>query len=300
MTTQASVSVVIVSYNTRELLLACLRSLVQSDGVSIEVCVVDNGSKDGSAEAIRSAFPSVDVFENSDNRGFAAASNVGITRTHSQYVLLLNPDTTVERDTLLRLAGELDKRPDAAIVGPRVLNPDGSLQSNGYRFPSLLGEIRQSRHIGRLLRALVGEEPPMTPSGGAVSAVDWVDGCCLMIRRAVIDQIGLLDEQYFLYAEELDWCRSARKAGWHVTVCDDASMTHIRGASSQQQSARSLALLVETKLRYFRKHDGLPVALAVSVVYLLGFLKRWRDAPAKNRAKLRGVSAWWRTILTLG
>jgi GT2 family glycosyltransferase len=291
------VSVVIVSYNTRDVLRACLAALLRSETRPLEIFVVDNGSQDGSVGMVQREFPAVTAIANIDNRGFAAANNLALVRTQGTHVLLLNPDCFVRPDTIGCLMAFLDAHAEVGIVGPMVLNGDGTLQSCGYRYPSLTGEIRQSKNIGRLLRWALGPEPePFAPD--EPHDVEWVDGCCLMIRRATLERIGPLDEQYFLYAEELDWCRSALRAGYRIAVCPSGVAVHLRGTSSEQVRDSSLALLVETKLRYFRKHDGLLIALAVSTVYLLGFLKQWRHEPVKNRAKMRGVLGWWRALLT--
>jgi N-acetylglucosaminyl-diphospho-decaprenol L-rhamnosyltransferase len=290
------VSVVIVSYNTRALLDACLRSLRDSTKtVNVETFVVDNASADGSADHVAREFPEVSLIRNHANRGFAAANNVAIRQARGRHVLLLNPDTRVTPDTVATLAAFLDARPDVGITGPRVLNADGTLQSCGYRFPTLLGEIAQSRQLPAWLRAV---RAPREKERHA--DVHWIDGCCFMIRRDVIDGIGLLDEQYFLYAEELDWCRSARNAGWRIVTCPAAELIHLGGQSSAQVKASALALFIETRLRYYRKHDGLMIAGLVSLVYVIGCLRRWRAEPDKNRAKMRGVRQWWRATATGG
>jgi N-acetylglucosaminyl-diphospho-decaprenol L-rhamnosyltransferase len=289
------VSVVIVSFNTRALLDACLSTVLASIGVRLEVFVVDNASHDGSPEHVAATFPDVCLIRNPRNRGFAAANNVAIPQASGRYVLLLNPDTLVDTDTIARLAGLLDARAEVGITGPKVLNRDGSLQSCGYWFPRLREEILLSRNVRKLARGLLGD-PRTPPDPQRSSEVEWVDGCCLMIRRAVIDGIGLLDEQYFLYAEELDWCRSARDAGWRIATCPTATMVHLQGQSSQQVKAAALALLVETRLRYYRKQDGLLTAVLVSVVYGLGCARRWAVEPDKSRAKMRGVTQWWMAV----
>lgn len=291
-----NVSVVVVSFNTCRVLEACLRSLVSSRGVRLEVFVVDNASTDGSAEMVEREFAAVKLVRNPENAGFAAANNLAIRSSRGRYVLLLNPDTLVGPDTVATLAAFLDAHPEVGITGPRVLNADGSLQSCGYWYPTLLGEIRLSKNVNRILRLVLGGARP-DPDATQPTHVDWVDGCCLMIRRAVIDQIGLLDEQYFLYAEELDWCRSARKAGWQIVTCPAAEMTHLRGTSTEQVKDAALAGLVETRLRYYRKQDGLVTALLVSLVYAAGCARRWRAEPEKNRAKLAGIRHWWATGL---
>lgn len=296
-TSGPDVSVVIVSYNTCELLRACLESVERSEGTALEVFVVDNASADNSVAMVRAAFPAVRLTVNRENLGFAAANNLALPAARGRYVLLLNPDTVLGPDTVAGLVAFADAHPDVGICGPRVVNEDGSLQSCGYRFPTPLDEIRQSKNVDRWLRAVIGEQPPLSEPRVPCD-VDWVDGCCFLIRRTTIDQIGLLDEQYFLYGEELDWCRSARRAGWRVCAVPSVSMAHLLGRSVAQVRAEGLALLVETRLRYYRKHDGLLVALAMSVVNTLGFLKRWRDEPDKNRAKMRGVRSWWRSLVS--
>jgi GT2 family glycosyltransferase len=289
------VTVSIVSYNTRELLRACLRSVGASAGASLEVLVVDNGSSDGSPAMVRDEFPGVRLIDSGANRGFAAANNIAIRESAGRHILLLNPDTTVLAGTIASMAAFLDARDDVSICGPRVLFPDGSFQSCGYNFPTPLTEVRMSRRVGRALRSIVGEERP-APSGSSPYECDWVDGCCLMIRRRVIDQIGPLDERYFLYTEELDWCFAARKAGWKIFALPQVEMFHHRGKSSEQVSDWSLTLLVETKLRYFRKNHGLPTALFVSLLNAAGFVKCMRREPRKNRAKLRGVRQFWASL----
>jgi GT2 family glycosyltransferase len=292
------VSVVIVSYNTKALLDACLRSVFASTGVAFDVWVVDNSSPDGSADHVETAFPAAHLIRNPVNRGFAAANNVALPHTRGRHVLLLNPDTVVREDTIAELATFLDARPRVGIAGPRVLNGDGTVQSCGYWYPTLRAEILQSRNVNRLLRVLFGT-PPVDPDPHKETQVDWVDGCCLMIRREVIDDIGGLDEQFFLYAEELDWCRTAKRAGWQLATCPRSEMTHLRGQSSSQVKAPALAMLVEARLRYYRKQDGVFTAAAVSVVYVLGCLRRWSSEPAKSGAKVRGVVQWWRALVGL-
>jgi GT2 family glycosyltransferase len=290
------VTVSIVSFNTRDLLRACLESVARTVGVSCEVVVADNGSSDGSPEMVAREFPDVQLLPLADNRGFAAANNVAIAGARGRHVLLLNPDTVVFPTTIAEMTAFLDGHADAGICGPRILFPDGTFQSCGYNFPTPLTEVRTSKNLGKALRVVVGDEPA-PPSGASPYECDWVDGACLMIRRSVIDSIGPLDEQYFLYTEELDWCFGARKAGWRIYALPQVEMFHYRGKSSEQVSDRSLALLVETKLRYFRKNHGLFTAVFVSVVNAAGFLRQMRRDPRRNRAKLRGVRQFWASIL---
>lgn len=293
--TAPEVTVSIVSFNTRDLLRACLRAVAATNGVCFEVVVVDNGSADGSADMVEAEFPAVKVIRNADNRGFAAANNLVVRRMRGRHLLLLNPDTEIRPDTLQVLAGYLDEHPGAGICGPRIVFPDGTFQSCGYRFPTLLAEIRQSKNVNRVIKTIAGPETFAAESPD-IREVEWVDGACLMIRRAVIDRIGPLDEQYFLYAEELDWCFSARRAGWKVIAVPTTTIVHHLGRSTAQMSDRSLMLLVETRLRFYRKNRGLPTALAVSLVYAAGCLKQMRRDPHKSRVKLAAVRSWWRGL----
>jgi GT2 family glycosyltransferase len=289
------VSVIIVSYNTRDLLRECLASVHASERVRLDVLVADNGSSDGSAAVVAAEFPSVDLIQNADNRGFAAANNVAIRRSRARLVLLLNPDACVQPSSIAALAAVLDAHPRAAAVGPRILNPDGSFQSCGYRFPTLMQEVRLSRRVDTLLSPLLGPRP-VDHIPQSCTEVDWCDGACLMIRRAAFDDVGLLDEQFFLYAEELDWCFNARRAGWAILVAPETTVFHHRGQSSAGVRAEATALLVETRLRYYRKNHGLPTALAAAGVLGAGFLKQRRSDPKGSRAKLEGIHRWRRSL----
>jgi GT2 family glycosyltransferase len=294
--TAPDVTVSIVSFNTREFLRAALKTALATTGVSIEIIVVDNGSQDGSAGMVEREFPAVQLVRNTDNRGFAAANNVAIRRAGGRYVLLLNPDTEVRPDTIAALAGYLDSHPDTGICGPRILFPDGSFQSCGYRFPTVLSEIRQSKNVNKVIKALAGKET-FAADTAVTREVDWVDGACLMIRRTVIDAIGPLDEQYFLYAEELDWCFNARKAGWTIAAVPAAAMIHHLGKSSSQVSDQSLIYFMDTRLRYYRKNRGLATALFVSLVYAAGCVKQLRQEPHKSKVKLTAIRLWWGSLL---
>jgi GT2 family glycosyltransferase len=291
----SQVTIAVVSLNTRELLAACLRSVLESRGVTFDLHVVDNGSRDGSPEMVAADFPAIHLVRNPTNRGFAAANNMAIRQATGRYVLLLNPDTEIRPDTLEAMVAFMDAHPEVGICGPRIMFPDGRFQSCGYRFPTLLSEIRQSRHVDAVLRVIVGQEPPLVVQDGPFE-VDWVDGACLLIRREVIAQVGALDEQYFLYAEELDWCFRVRKAGWDVYALPGVSIVHHQGQTSAQMSDFSLAHLIETRLRFYRKNYGLLAAFATSLVYVAGCLRQLRRSHHKQTVKLRATLRWWRSL----
>jgi GT2 family glycosyltransferase len=294
--TQRDVTVVIVSLNTRELLAACLRSVTGTTGVEIAVHVVDNGSTDGSTDMVARDFPQVQLTRSGSNLGFAAANNCAIREAESRYVLLLNPDTVVTERTIGDMVSFMDDQPRVGICGPKIMFPDGRFQSCGYRFPTLMSEVRQSKNVNRLLRRLIGDDPPLSLGQFPVDR-DWVDGACLLIRREALEDVGLLDEQFFLYAEELDWCYRTRQAGWRICALPQIEMVHYQGQSSAQMSDFSLALLVETRLRYYRKNHSAAVALVTSIVYVAGCIKQMRRDRRKATVKLRATMRWWLTLL---
>lgn len=285
------VSVITVSFNTAALLRRAVTALLASSGASLQVFIVDNASSDGSADLIAREFPSIDLTRNTSNRGFAAASNQAIARARGRYVLLLNPDTAVPPEAIAGLVAFMDAHPRVGICGPRLLLADGSLQSCGRMFPTISSVLRESRSIAWVLRRFGGSAQAQ-PSPSGPRACDWVDGACLMIRRETLTDIGLMDERFFLFAEEMDWCHSARNRGWQVYAVPGISVTHLRGESTRQRRDESTALLVEMTLTYFQKRRGRTIAALVAVMWSAGFLKQRATAGAEATAKLRGVRRW--------
>jgi GT2 family glycosyltransferase len=191
------VSVVVVSYNTRDLLRQCLQSVAASAHRPVEVFVVDNASGDGSQAMVAAEFPGVTLIALDRNLGFGAANNVALRRCQGEFVLLLNPDALLAEHALGALMAAIVARPAVGIVGPRILNPDGSPQSSGYHFPTLLSEIRLSKKVDALISAVAGPAAA-APAPDRFVEVDWCDGACMLVRRAVAAQLGGFDEQYFL------------------------------------------------------------------------------------------------------
>jgi hypothetical protein len=284
------VSIAIVSYNTAAALEACLRAVQASTGVTCETTVVDNASVDGSADMVARECPWARLIRNPDNRGFAAASNQGLDGARGRHFLLLNPDALVTPTTLADMVRFLDSHPEAGVCGPRVLLADGTLQSCGRTFPTVTSVLRQSRSVDRVASWLDGRTDRLAPT--APQACDWVEGACLLIRREVAEQIGPLDERFFLYAEEMDWCHSAQNAGWQVFVLPDVPVFHQRGASTRQGELAALTHLVKANLQYFEKRRGLAVAALVAAITVAGYAKQLLTEPQPARAKLAGVRQW--------
>jgi len=272
-------SIVIVSWNVRDHLQRCLESiqaseiqsaterLMSSDRVpskpylQVETIVVDNGSSDGSIEMVRGNFPKVCLIANEDNRGFSAANNQGIDVAQGRYVLLLNPDTEVLGDALATMVAFADANPDAAIVGPQLLNPDGTVQSSRRRLPSLLTAAFESTWLEPWApRRLLEHYRVLDRPDHAIQDVDWITGAAMLVRRRAIEEVGLLDEGFFMYSEELDWCKRFREAGWRVVYLPTAQIVHHVGKSSEQVVAARHIHFQTSKVRYFRKHEGALVA----------------------------------------
>ena len=223
-------SIVIVSWNVRDLLRHCLQSVVTDaqpspdDGVfrigdwEVEILVVDNASTDGSSEMVHDEFPRVHLIANNENRGFTAANNQGLTLSQGRYLLLLNPDTEIVGDALAAMIGYAQANGEVGALGPRLLNPDGSPQSSRRRFPTFSTALVESTVVqewwddNRILRRYYMADT----QNDAIQRVDWVMGACLLVRREAYEQVGGLDEGFFMYSEELDWCRRIKSAGWEI------------------------------------------------------------------------------------
>jgi len=265
-------SVVVVSWNVRDLLRRCLCSIsnVQHRASSTEVIIVDNASTDGSVAMVRTEFPDVRLIVNSGNPGFAAANNQGIAVAQGRYVLLLNPDTEVVGDALATMVAFADDHPDVGVVGPQLLNPDGSVQSSRRRFPTLATAFFESTWLQPYApRRLLERYCVLDRPDGAVLDVDWVKGAALMARRKAIEQVGRMDERFFMYSEELDWCRRFREAGWRVVYLPAAQIVHYEGKSSEQVLPARHIHFQTSKVRYFRKYYGRVTAEALRL-FLLG------------------------------
>jgi N-acetylglucosaminyl-diphospho-decaprenol L-rhamnosyltransferase len=219
---------------------------------------------------VRSKFPRVRLITNRNNRGFPAANNQGIAAADGRYVLLLNPDTELVGDALVTMVAVADAQPDVAVVGPRLLNPDGSVQHSRYRFPTLTTAFFESTWLQPYAprRVLEWYYALDLPTEG-LSDVDWVRGAALLARRQAIDAVGLLDEGFFMYSEELDWCRRFRDGGWRVVYVPEAQVVHHEGKSSEQAVAARHVNFQTSKVRYFRKYHGVAAA-EVLRAFLLG------------------------------
>ncbi len=298
-----SVSVIVVSYNTSAVLRDCLLSLRREAPPDAEIIVVDNASDDGSPAMVQAEFPEVVVIETGRNLGFAGANNRGLAVSRGRRLLLLNSDTVVLPGALEAMAAFLDTNPKTGAVGCRLLNLDGSLQKSAYKFPSPARALAENL----LLTAAFPNHPWVGDFRAwphdRVRDVDFVIGAALMVRREVLDTVGGLDEGFFMYAEETDWCRRMREAGWATTFLPHASVVHLGGGSSRAMPLRQFVESNRSALRYIRKHHG-PVGEGLyRAAMLLGAGVRlplwgaaWLVLPGR-RASIVPTLVLWRRLL---
>jgi GT2 family glycosyltransferase len=267
-----SLAIVIVSYNVRDELRACLQSVIDTAGFDASaVAVIDNGSIDGTTAMLAAEWPRVRLIDAGGNRGFAAGNNIGIRATESEYVLLLNPDTVVGRESIATLVRALEERPDAAAAGPRLVDGDGLPEISFGFGTGPLGELRQ-KVVGVLYRRRLGPAvrwvERCTSSPGAKP---WISGACLLLRRSDLEAVGLLDERYFMYMEDVDLSVALRKCGRAVLFVPSAVVVHLRGRSATRNPHTEYRRR-HSQLAYYRKHHRGWVPVLAAYLRLTG---RW-------------------------
>lgn len=289
------VSVILVSYNTRDLLRRALASVLRAPDSaappaagaagpgSVECVVVDNASRDGSAEMVAAEFPQVILVRSDRNLGFAAGVNEGLRWASGDYILLLNPDAELLGDALARMVAFLECHPRVAAVGPRLEYADGSRQHAAFAFPTLPMIFLDffPLHSRLLDSRLNGRYPPARephPIGHPL-------GACMLLRRDALDDVGPLDEGFFMYCEEVDWCLRAWRRGWQVYHVPQAIARHLAGQSTRQLADAMFVELHRSRLRLYRKHYGRSFRLLATALTRLGL---WAEARRARRAEARG------------
>ncbi len=255
MTTAPTLAIVLVSYNAREDLFRCLASLhSHPPAASHEIILVDNASTDEGLGVVRDRWPRVRIIENAENLGFARANNIGIRASTSELILLLNTDTIVPAGAIDQLIAALRAHPDAAVAGPRLVDGAGQPELSFGRMMGPLNELRQkllvrghargwpivSARVDRLTR-----QPRLT---------DWVSGACLLVRRGDAEPAGLLDERYFMYCEDVDFCAAIRARGRAILFTPDAEVIHLRGRSGADAPGATQAAYRRAHLAFYEKH----------------------------------------------
>lgn len=266
-------SILIVSYNTRELTLGALRSVYRSEtNCACEVIVIDNASSDGSVEAIREEFPQVKIIENRDNIGFAKANNQGIREASGRYILLLNSDTIIAPDTIETMVSFMDDRPEVGASGCKVVLPDGSLDKacrRGFPTPSasfyyISGFSKLFPNHPKFNQYHLGHLDP-----DEACEVDCLVGAFMLVRREAIDEVGGLDEQFFMYGEDIDWCYRLKQAGWIIYYYPETTIVHYKGAGKKRRSRKIVYEFHRAMWLFHRKHYHRSYSWVVnSMVYM--------------------------------
>lgn len=313
-------SIVIVSWNVVDLLRDCLRSIFHvpdarlgddgmfhTGGYAVEVYVVDNASVDGSPQMVREVFPQVKLIANRENLGFPRGNNAALRHCRGRHVLLLNPDTQIVGDALSLMLDYMERHPDVGLLGPQLRYGDGSLQSSRRRFPTLMTALMESTLLhqwfphNRWARAYYLADTP----DDLVQDVDWVVGACMFVRGVVLREVGPLDERFFMYSEELDWCRRIVDAGWRIVYFPQAIVIHYEGQSSSQVVSKRHIHFETSKILYFRKHHGRLGAGLLRGFLLLTYLWRLGEEALKylvghKRALRRARMDAYREVLRSG
>ncbi len=301
-------AVSIVSYRTPGLLVQCLQALASRRGaLRLAVTVTDNASGDGSAALVAAQFPEVKLIRNAENLGFGRAHNRALRGAKARHLLVLNADAAPAPEALERLVAYLDAHPDVAVVGPRLRYPDGRTQPSRRRFPTAATFFCESTQLQRffpdsgvLRRFYVADR-----SDDEVQDVDWLVGACLCVRGSAAAAVGLFDERFFLYSEEVDWCHRFRAAGWRVVYRPEAEVVHLEGGSSRQDLLAREIHFQASKRRYIAKWHGPRLARLFSAYLVLEYLARGAEETlklllgsrvAERRTRLRVIGGYLRSL----
>lgn len=295
MKTQRDLSIIIVNFNGARLLEDCLASIAEtSASIAHDVWVVDNGSTDNSVRMVRARFPDVHIIESAENLGFAGGNNLALASAAGRYRLLLNNDTVVRPHALQAMVQAMDAHPELAGIGPRLLNPNGSTQLSCMHYPSL---VRGPRNW---IKAKLGQSGKYQPEAeGDIARVDAVVGACLMIRDTALYQVGLLDPGYFMYAEEMDWCYSAAKAGWQIGYLPSAEVVHFGGQTAGREADRFYVERRYSRVRFYMKHHGRLAARTDDLFIRANIVLRWLTHPGERKRYAALLGAYNRRVAML-
>ena len=292
------ISVILVSYNTAQMSVEALDSLFASQGdFALEVFLVDNASKDDSVQVIKKAYPNITLIENKENVGFGRANNQVLDFAKGEYILLLNTDAFVQAETLQKTIQYMQIHPRCGVLGVKLLGRNGELQPSCRYFPTPFNLFAGRVGLHRLLPTIKMVDDTDWNSS-LTQDCDWVPGCYYLVRKSVIDQVGLFDPLFFLYSEEVDHCYATKKAGWEVTYFADTTVVHIGGESAKtdhvigQKNRQVNRLRLESELLYFRKNHGL---LGMINHILLTHLADLYDL-IKNLVRLKGLNSLVGTV----
>lgn len=299
-------SIIIVSWNSKSDLQRCLGSLALSPSrAAYETIIVDNNSSDGSVEYLRQEHPDVRVIANDTNRGFAPANNQAFAGARGRYLVLLNPDTLVHKGAMDALVEFMDSHPGAGAAGPLLRNEDGTRQLTGVRLPTNWNILVEALFLDRLFAGtrFFGRHKEAYADETGFREVEYVQGSCMIVRNAIVNDLGGLDERYFMYFEEVDWCKRIRDAGWKVYVCPDAVITHFANAGVGHYDERRLIHYHRSLILFYRKHYSASSLTGLRIVLTLRSLIRigvWVPTgivrPELRKASLSSIKGYFRTL----
>jgi len=299
------VSIIIVAWNVRELLYNCIKSVYeQTEGIDFEVIYVDNASEDGSVEMVKKEFPEVRVIENKENKGFIVANNQGIEISQSKYVLLLNSDTIVLDNAISKTLKFADNHPEAAVVGCKVLNPDMTLQRNCFMYHSILNMFLSATYLYKLFPKSIffGRQRMTWWDYNNIREVETVCGCFSLVRQEAIKQVGLMDECYFVYGDDPDWCYRFKKAGWKIMFTPEPEIIHYGGQTTKKKADEFLLQLYGSNLIFMKLHRGRLSFSFARVLIAMFFILRvpyWLVRAAFRKSERR-VSMQMAKMYTIG
>lgn len=313
---EVDLSIITVSWNVRELLRECLNSVDRCrpqhscaggnpshQELNLEMIVVDGGSNDGSPDMVREEFPWVKLIVSAENLGFPRGNNIGLNFAHGRNILLLNPDTIILEDTLSQMVNYVDHDMSIGGLGAQLLNPDLTVQSSRRRFPTFWTAIFESTWLKTIappsiMQSYYAQDLP----DNEINDVDWVTGACLMVPKRVVNDVGLMDEAYFMYSEELDWCRRIKEAGWRIVYFPKARIIHYIGKSSEQAVTARHINFQRAKLRYFRKYHGRLTVNLLRIFLLFNYMWQMGVEAAKGLVghkrslRVQRIQAYWQVI----
>ncbi len=300
-----NLSVIIVSWNTVELLRKCLASVYHNPpGDHFEVIVVDNVSSDGSVQMVQQQFPQVKLLTNKRNVGFATANNQAIEQSSGRYILLLNPDTEVKPGALKIMVQFMEDHPEVGAVGAQLLNPNNTLQPSCYPAPTLSREFWRLFHLDKFWP--YGTYNMFQWDLNRAREVDVVQGAALLLRREALNEVGVLDTDYFIYTEEVDLCYRLQQAGWRLYYVPQARVVHYGGQSTQQVAADMFLQLYRSKLLFFRKHHGLLASYIYKFILFGAVLMRllvsplaWLEQPSRRQQHFILAANYRRLLVSL-
>ncbi len=275
------ISFIIVSWNARDYLFKCLYSIEKdAAGFNSEIIVVDNASSDGSAQMVRERFPQAKLIVNEKNLGFAWANNIGIRESRGKYLALINSDVEVLPGCVGKMVDYIEKNGETGMLGPKMVDPSGNLQLSCMGFPTLWNSLCRALALDTTfpgIKFFSGYLMTYWPHD-STREVDIINGCFWLVRRGALDKVGLLDERFFIYGEDKDWCKRFREAGWKVVYFHEARSIHYGGGSSSNAPVKFFIEMNRADIKYWNKHHGRPARTVYFMIIMLQYLIRYFGA----------------------